>query len=307
METQKGYQPKVGEVRAKHVVACIPAFNEELAIAKVVIGTQQFVDEVFVCDDGSTDMTATIAGRLGARVIKHERNMGKGEALRSLFLAARQANADVMVSIDGDGQHYASEIPRLVGPILEGSADVVVGSRFLGTDTVPAYRRAGNKVLNVLTANQITDTQSGFRAYSANAIGRILPAEMGMGVDSEILMEALGMGLKVVEVPVSVSYREGKTSTHNPLYHTLDVVFSVVKLTSIRHPLIFYGIPGLVLVSAGVYFALRTLQLFQEQSTITNLTLSYGIIAGGLVLLGLLALFTGLILFSLVTVVRKKD
>lgn len=305
--TQVKSGPPKTEPGQKFVVACIPAYNEEKAIAKVVIATQQFVNQVIVCDDGSSDMTAAIAEKLGAKVIRHKRNMGKGEALRSLFLAAREADADAMVSIDGDGQHYSSEIPRVVGPILDETADVVVGSRFLGNDTVPGYRKAGNKFLNVMTAKEVTDTQSGFRAYGRRAMRGILPAEMGMGVDSEILIEALEMGLKVVEVPISVSYGEGKTSTHNPMFHTLDVIFSVVKLTSIRHPLVFYGIPGLAIVLAGVYFAVHTLQLFREQAAITNLTLTYGIVAGGLILLGLLVVFTGLILFSLVTVIRRKD
>lgn len=262
---------------------------------------------MIVCDDGSSDLTGVIAEKLGAKVIRHERNMGKGEALRSLFLAAREANADAMVSIDGDGQHYASEIPRLVGPILDGTADVIVGSRFLADEVIPGYRRVGNRMLNALTAKEITDTQSGFRAYGKKAIDTILPAEMGMGVDSEVMMEAFRSGMRVAEVPISVSYGEGKTSTHNPIFHTLDVVFSVIKITSIRHPLLFYGLPGLAILGTGLYFVFHTLQLFQQQATITNLTLTYGIIAGGLVMLGLLVLFTGIILFSMVTVVRKKD
>lgn len=288
------------------VVACIPAYNEEKAIAKVVISAQQFVNQVIVCDDGSSDMTAIIAEKLGAKVIRHEGNIGKGEALRSLFLAAREINADVMISIDGDGQHYASEIPRLVEPVSNGTADVVVGSRFLGNEVIPSYRRAGNKVLNVMTAQQVTDTQSGFRAYGKRAVREILPAEMGMGVDSEIIIDALGKGLKVAEVPISVSYGEEKTSTHNPLFHTFDVLFSVLKLTSIRHPLVFYGIPGLSLAAAGLYFALHALQIIGQTGIVTNVALTYGLFSLGLVMLGLLMLFTGIILFTLVSVIRKQ-
>jgi hypothetical protein len=128
---------------------------------------------------------------------------------------------------------------------------------------------------------------------------------MGMGVDSEILIDASRLGLKIVEVPISVRYDLGKTSTHNPVFHTLDVIFSVIKLTSIRHPLIFYGIPGLSLVAAGVYFVYRTLVLFGEQQIITNLTMTYGLLAFAFTLLGLLTLFTGIILFTLSTLIRK--
>jgi hypothetical protein len=89
------------------------------------------------------------------------------------------------------------------------------------------------------------------RKIVRQAIQTILPAEMGMGVDSEILMEAAPLGLRITEVLVSVKYGEGKTSTYNPIIHTLDVIFSIVKLISIRHPILFYGVPGLVMIGIG--------------------------------------------------------
>jgi len=287
-------------------VACIPAYNEERAIAPVVVGAMKYVDKVVVCDDGSTDMTGQIAERLGALVIRHERNMGKGEALRSLFRVARELDADVMVTLDGDGQHNPHDIPVLLEALESHGADIVVGSRFIrNRKDVPAHRRFGNRLLNLFTSRAVSDTQSGFRAYSRNAIRRINPSEMGMGVDSEILIDASRLGLKIVEVPISVRYDLGKTSTHNPVFHTLDVIFSVIKLTSIRHPLIFYGIPGLLFVAAGLYFVYRALVLFGEQQIITNLTMTYGLLAFAFTLLGLLTLFTGIILFTLSTLIRK--
>jgi len=289
-------------------VACIPAYNEERTIAKVVIGTLKQVDKVIVCDDGSSDLTGIIAERLGAKVIRHERNMGKGEALRSLFLASREAGADVMVTIDGDGQHNPDEIPRLLDALAKEGADIVIGSRFLGSGKfVPAHRRFGNRVLNAMTPAAVSDTQSGFRAYGKVPIQTLLPAEMGMGVDSEILMEAARNELKVVEVPISVVYGIGKTSTHNPIFHTLDVMMSAVKITSIRHPLIFYGLPGLALIVAGIFYAYHAIVLFSEQQTITNITMTYELIGFALTLVGLLAFFTGVILFTLSTLVRKRE
>lgn len=285
----------------------MPAYNEERTIARVVIGAQHQVDRVIVCDDGSSDLTGTIAERLGAKVIRHERNMGKGEALRSLFLASREAGADVMVTIDADGQHDPTEIPELLDALGKEKADVVIGSRFLGEGTsVPTHRRFGNRVLNVITVSGISDTQSGFRAYGKAAIESLVPAEMGMGVDSEILMEAVRKGLRVIEVPVSVEYGVGKTSTHNPVFHSLDVIMSAVKLTSIRHPLIFYGMPGLALVIAGIYYAYHAIALFVQQQSITNLTMTYELVGFALILFGLLTFFTGIILFTLSTLVRKR-
>jgi glycosyltransferase involved in cell wall biosynthesis len=289
-------------------VVCIPAYNEERTIAMMVIGCQAHVDRVIVCDDGSGDMTGEIARRLGADVIRHDKNMGKGQALRSLFIEVRKLGGEVMVTIDADAQHDPSEIPKLLAPLESGDADIVVGSRFLRTgDTVPKHRRVVNKLFNLMTIDGISDTQSGFRAYGSRAIQRILPAEAGMGVDSEILMDAAHDGLRIVEVPVTVSYGVGKTSKLNPAHHTLDVFFSIIKITSIRHPLVFYGIPGSALVLVGLYYLYRTIALFSVQQQITPLTLSYGLVAFAITIAGLLALFTGVILFTISSVVRKSQ
>jgi glycosyltransferase involved in cell wall biosynthesis len=290
------------------IVAGIPAFNEEKTIGRVVILTQKHVDRTVVCDDGSTDMTATIAERLGAEVISHETNLGKGGALRSIFENARKKNADILLTLDGDGQHNPEEIPRLIAPIQKGEADVVIGSRFLkDADAVPGYRRVGNKILNAMTASGVSDTQSGFRAYNSRAVNSITPAEMGMGVDSEILMEASKMGLRIVEVPVSVRYGHGKTSKTNPLTHTLDVASAVVKIASIRKPLQVFGLSGIILVVLGLYFLVHTIQVYMTYRTLDIITITDGAIAFSLAMAGLLTLFTGVILFTITSVVRKTE
>jgi len=287
-------------------VACIPAFNEEKTIGKVVVRTQQFVDQVLVCDDGSGDMTAAIAEKLGARVIRHELNMGKGEAFRSLFSACRDMGADIMVTIDGDDQHDPADIPKLVDPLTNGYADVVIGARFHGNNKgIPGYRKVGNKLLNSVTMGGVSDTQSGFRAYNKKAIDALRPSETGMGVDSEILMDASRQGLRVVEVPVSVRYGIGKTSTHNPIYHTVDVLTSAIKLTSIRHPMTFYGIPGLAITLVGVYFVAHAYILFLGLQAINNIVLTYALMGFSIGIFGLFTFFTGIILFTLSTVLRK--
>lgn len=286
-------------------VACIPAFDEERTIAKVIIGAQKYVDKVIVCDDGSTDMTALISERLGSQVIRHPRNMGKGEALRSLFVAARDSGADVMVTLDGDGQHDPDDIPALLEALSR--ADIVVGSRFLSAENeVPRHRAAVNKMLNVVTVDGVSDTQSGMRAYEKRAVQSLMPSEMGMGVDSEILIQAKKAGLRVVEVPISVKYGIGKTSTHNPAFHTLDVLASVVKLTSLRHPLIFYGFPGLVVTLVGIYYAVVTFLDVQQIQVITPIALAHALLSLALLSIGLLTLFTGVILFTMTTVVRQS-
>ncbi len=134
----------VNDLGNPFVVVGIPAFNEEKTIAKVVLSAQKNADIVVVCDDGSSDMTGEIAKGLGAVVLRHEKNLGYGAALQSLFKKARELDADVLVTFDGDGQHDSAEIPRIVKPIEDGVAEVVLGSRFLdknGTAQMPAYDR----------------------------------------------------------------------------------------------------------------------------------------------------------------------
>ena len=287
-------------------VACIPAFNEEKTIGKVVVRAQKFVDRVLVCDDGSSDMTAAIAEKLGATVIRHEQNMGKGEAFRSLFAACRDMGADVMITVDGDDQHDPADIPKLVDPLVRGASDIVIGARFHGENKgIPGYRKAGNRLLNAVTVGGVSDTQSGFRAYNKKAIDTLRPSESGMGVDSEMLMDAVRQGLRVMEVPVSVRYGIGKTSTHNPIYHTVDVLTSAIKLTSIRHPMTFYGIPGLLITLVGVYFVSHAYLLFLGQQAISNLVLTYALMGFSIGIFGLFTFFTGIILFTLSTVLRK--
>lgn len=287
-------------------VACIPAYNEEKTIGRVVVRAQAFVDEVVVCDDGSRDMTADIAEKLGAKVIRHGRNLGKGEAFRSLFSACREMRADIMVTLDGDNQHEPSEIPQLVEPLAKGEADVVVGARFHENNkAIPTHRRVGNKLLNAVTLAGVSDTQSGFRAYNRKAVQALHPSESGMGVDSEILMDASRQGLRIVEVPVSVKYGIGKTSTHNPVYHTMDVFTSAIKLTSVRHPMTFYGIPGLVVTAAGFYFVIHAYLIFLSTQLLTDLVFTYALIGFSIGIVGLFTFFTGIILFTLSTVLRK--
>jgi len=155
------------------VVAVIPAFNEERTIGKVVLLARRYVDRVVVCDDGSMDLTAVIAEGLGATVIRHDRNMGKGAALRTSLEYLKQLNPDVVVTLDGDGQHDPDGIPGLVEPIIEGKADLVVGSRYVeGSETdAPFYRRFGLKLVNLVSRRSgkgvVGDTQSGFRTYCA--------------------------------------------------------------------------------------------------------------------------------------------
>ncbi|RLI23522.1 glycosyltransferase family 2 protein [Candidatus Bathyarchaeota archaeon] len=289
------------------IVACIPAYNEEESIAKVLVKTMKYVDKVIVCDDGSTDLTSEIAKTMGAEVIRHERNLGYGAALASLFREARNMNVDVMVTLDADGQHDPDDIPKLVKPILDGEADIVIGSRFLTKDdsaNIPAYRRLGIKAITKMTRmfayTKITDAQSGFRAYGRKAIAVIQPSEYGMGASTEILQKASRHGLKVKELPIKTVYDE-RSSTHNPVRHGIEVISSIIKFASIRHPMLFYGLPGLLAILIAVTFWVWALQIF---STTRQLVTNIALIAIGASIIGLVLLTTAMILWVLISLLE---
>jgi len=294
------------ERAGRMIVACIPAYNEEKNIAKVIVETMEYVDKVIVCDDGSRDLTAKIAEKLGATVIRHEKNLGYGAALSTLFKKARDVGADIVVTIDADGQHDPRNIPKLVEPIINGEADLVIGSRFLkDRSSIPLYRKVGIKIITALTKTMsyqdITDAQSGYRAYSRKAIQMITLGEYGMGASTEILIQAKERNFKVKEVPIKISY--GKASRQNPLYHGFDVVLSTLKHMSLRHPLLSYGLPGFLALVVATIFWIWTLQLFAAKGqVVTNVAL----IAIGATIVGLIFLTTAMILWVLVSLIRES-
>jgi glycosyltransferase involved in cell wall biosynthesis len=286
------------------IVAAIPAFNEEATIARVVIGSGKHVDKVIVCDDGSSDMTGEIAERLGAEVIRHERNLGKGAAMRSLFDFAKRLGADVVVTIDADGQHDPDEIPKLIEPILSGKADIVIGSRSLKASGMPRYRRIGRRVLDQATVAaghaKVADTQSGFRAYSKEAVQSLEVSEFGIGIDSEILMKA--KGFRLAEVPISCKYKGVKGSTYNPIDHALSVLGTIVTLVGERHPMTFLGLPGLFLLFAGLYGWIWVINRYAEVQT---LPMGTALVSSILLLIGIFTVFVGLILFTISGLVKR--
>ena len=286
----------------------IPAFNEEKNLASIIAKLTESNYSVIVCNDGSTDMTGKIAGKMGAVVINHPKNLGYGAAIRSIFQKANELNCDLLITFDADGQHRIEDITTLVNPIKNGKADIVIGSRFLkgNNNSIPNYRKVGIKTItklsNISTAMNLTDAQSGLRAYNKKAMREIILSDSGMGVSTEIIIKARKKGLIIAEVPVKVLYGE-KTSKHPPVSHGISVILSTMKFISIEHPLKFYGMPGLVLLTIGLFFIVWTLQEFGEtRIIITNLAL----IGTSSTILGMILLVTAIMLFSLVNVVREK-
>ncbi len=212
-------------------IVIIPALNEQAAIGKVVKDSLEYVDDVLVIDDGSRDNTFKIATDSGARVIKHETNMGKGVSLKDAF--GEVSGYDVVVTIDGDGQHNPNEIPLLINPIIEGKADLVNGSRYLNgfDENTHAYRRVGQRVLdiatNITSGTNVTDSQSGFRAFNGNTIKCYRFRDTGFGIESEMLADAAENNLKIQEVPITVRYDVENSSTKGPISHGVGVLMKI--------------------------------------------------------------------------------
>jgi len=289
------------------IVIGIPAFNEEKNIGAILIKLKNISKDIIVCDDGSNDLTAEIAKELGANVISHKRNLGYGAGIRTIFLKAKEINADILITFDADGQHRIEDISTILKPMTNDEADIIIGSRFLvENNEIPKYRKIGIKAITSITNSSIgkklSDSQSGFRAYNKKILENITPSESGMGVSTEILIKASKKKFRITEVPIVVSY-EGDTSTQNPVSHGASVILSTMKFTSIERPLTFYGIPGMILFSIGLFFIVWTLQIFSEtRQIITNITL----IGIGGIMIGILFLMTAIILYTTVNVVREK-
>ena len=285
----------------------LPAFNEEKNIASVILQLKKKYELIIVCDDGSSDLTAAIAEKMGALVVKHEKNLGYGGAIRSLFSKACELECDIFVTFDSDGQHVVSEIENIIEPIQKNEADIVIGSRFLNNNNdVPGYRKIGIKLITQVTNASIkkhfTDSQSGFRAYKKQVLDNIVLTEQGMGISTEILIKATEKKFRITEIPIKILY-EGNTSTHNPVSHGTSVLISTIKFTSIQHPLKFYGIPSLILIGIGVIFTYFSVEYYGEVGRLnTNLTL----ISAGTLLLGSILFISAILLYSLITVVRES-
>ncbi|SDF23931.1 Glycosyltransferase involved in cell wall bisynthesis [Methanolobus vulcani] len=285
------------------IVAAIPAFNEEIAIGSVIARAKQHVDEVLVIDDGSADKTAQIAELMGATVICHEQNSGKGVALRTAFRWAQHKEVDILVTLDADGQHCPDEIPQVVEPILWKQADVVNGARFLKGHSVdvPKYRRVGQEVLtfatNMTADVKLTDSQSGFRAFSKETFGVFKFNNAGMGVESEMINDAAAAGFKITEVPITCRY-DVEGSTFNPVRHGMSVLNSIIVQFQRKHPLLYFGVPGFILLILGLALAFRTLYIFQSTGAFA---IGTSLIAMTFSMVGVFGMFSGLILNSLAT------
>jgi len=213
------------------LVAVIPAYNEAKFISKVILNAQKYVDKVIVIDDGSTDDTQEIARKSGAIVYRNENNIGKWFALKRGFYLALEMEADIVITLDGDGQHNPHEIPEFLNALLNG-ADVAIGVRkYKGK--MPLIRKVSNylttTIINSLFSLMISDSQCGYRAYSRKALKDLEISSEGYEGETESIIRLGKTALTIEEVPIQTLYgvESSKMSTVRDTWRFLKTVFSM--------------------------------------------------------------------------------
>ena len=295
------------------VTAILPAYNEELCISSVILCSKKYVDKVIVVDDGSTDNTANIAKLAGAQVISHSSNKGKGAALKTGFKAAKES--EIIVTLDSDGQHNPKEIPKLINPIINGEADIVNGSRYINGNKkdTPSYRRIGqsilDKITNLSSGLNSTDSQSGFRAFARYTIPAFRFSCTDFGIESEMLTDASNVGLRVKEVEIGVRY-DMDSSTKNPINHGLSVLIKVVNDLQFQRPLFYFALPGTIVTLSGIILGLMFFGNYMAISSNniappTSYSLAPTILAIMMTLIGGFLVLTGILLDSIGKMINR--
>jgi len=286
-----------------YVVAVIPAFNEEKSIAKVLLLVKKYVDLVIVGDDGSDDMTGEIARALGAIVIRNDRNMGKGYTLKRLFNEALKLGADIIVALDADGQHDPNYIPKLIEPIINGEADIVIGSRYRGVppDGIPLYRKIGLKIIGLLhkpAIKGVRDTQSGYRAYNRRVVEALAKKiqTRGYGTETEQLYIARKYNWRIVEIPITVTYAVRNPSKRHPLKHGMEIIGGLLRIVIEERPLLLLGVPGTILLLIGLGAAIYVAWLFNQTR---YFSIPVTLIALGFTFVGSMIIIAAMILYAI--------
>jgi glycosyltransferase involved in cell wall biosynthesis len=297
-----------GLIPPKGLCAVLPAYNEEISIGSVVLRTRQYVDRVIVVDDGSSDRTADIARLAGAEVIQLENNTGKAYALLLGLKHARKTGCSIAVMLDADGQHDPSEIQRVTSLVRIGKADLVIGSRFLNKNQkIPGYRVIGQKTLDLFTnigaKTRVTDSQSGFRALSVQALDNLDFKSDGYNVESEMITHFAKLGLPIMEVPITVNYDIPNKHKMNPVSHGVGVLTRLITIIAYQRPMLLFGVLGIIFIIIG--FVLGFLA-FMETTTLSNFPVAVSILSTMFFSTGILMMISGLLLNTLLIIMKQR-
>lgn len=218
----------------KNIAGLICAYNEEKTMYEVARRTAEFVNKVYVIDDGSRDETVKEAKRAGAEVIRHALNWGKGAAFKTGFINLKSEEHDAVVVLDADMQHLPEEIPRFIEKFNEGY-NIVVGKRDFDNPNVPWIRKIGNKgyasILSSITGQKIYDPECGFRLYDTKLLDRLIALSglRGFNYESELLKELAKSGAKIGWADISTVYIPGRVSKIKPIRHVLGCAMVCLK------------------------------------------------------------------------------
>jgi len=289
--------------RTERIAILIPCYNEALTIGQVVRDFREQLPgaDIFVFDNNSTDDTASVARDAGA-LVSRERRQGKGYVVHSMF---RSIDADIYVMVDGDGTYPAAAVHLLIGPIRDGEADMVIGSR-LQNGTESQFRpvnRFGNRmcllVLRLLFGVRITDLLSGYRSLSRQLVKSLPLTRGGFQVEAEMTIKTLERGFRIVEAPVKLGLRPpGSSSKIRIVNDGLLILGSMFGLFRDYKPLTFFGALGGIQILAALIPGIAWLQT-------RRLTLA--IVTVGLVLSGLILLLAGLVLHTIARRFQELD
>lgn len=289
------------------IAVLIPAYNEELTIGSVVLQARRHANLVLVVNDGSKDRTSEVARAAGAEVIDCLKNGGKASALSTGFNELKKRDYDVIVVMDGDGQHDVRDISALITPILENEADLVIGSRFLKKDnSIPLYRQMGQKILNRLTnvssSTKVTDTQSGFRAINKKTLLNMNFPSKGYAVEQDMIIHCSDAGLRIAEVPISVRYDVPNGHKQGSLRMGMGLLNSIISTVGYKRPLLLFGVPGFVFFSAGLILgSLTLLDVFLFGTWVLQ-----SLIAGFMIIVGTTLVVSALSLNSLSLMMKAR-
>jgi len=259
------------------IIAIIPAYNEEETIGRVIEDMPEIVNEIIVIDDGSTDNTAKIAKEKGVNIVSFRGNRGLAIAYRVGLKEALKRKADIIVSLDADYQHDPKEIPKLIEPIVKGKADFVIGSRFINkTYKMPLLKYYGNiaftKLINFLLGLKLTDTQSGFRAFTKE-VAEILKIKQGFTYTQQTIVQVAYHRFKMIEVPINAMQRKGKSRLiKTPLHFAYNAIQLLIFIFAKFYPLRFFIPIGIILMLIGAYIG-----LLYERNILSSLIISTGI------------------------------
>ena len=299
------------EMQSKPRIAIlIPCYNEELTIGQVVRDFHaQLPDaDIYVFDNNSADRTVEVAREAGARVA-FERRQGKGYVLQAMF---REVEADIYVMVDGDNTYPATDVHKLIAPVLAGEADMTVGSRLSpqSQSEFKTLNRLGNRfflnTVNFIFKVRLSDILSGYRAFNREFVKNIPIFGGGFETETELTIKALVRGYRIVELPVDLKARpEGSFSNIRILQDGFVILNSILTLFRDYKPLTFFGTIGLFFILLGLIPGTVVIVEFVETGLVPRLPSA--VLAIGLVLSGMLAIVVGIVLHTIARRFQELD